>query len=73
MCVLITIFSGFVASIFPWKVGILLDIVTQQNQDNNEHETCKINLILNMIQLTFITLLITVLSFLRSMTLKIYQ
>ena len=51
MCVLITIFSGFVASIFPWKVGILLDIVTQQNEDNNLHETSKINLIFNMIQL----------------------
>lgn len=73
MCVLITIFSGFVASIFPWKVGILLDIVTQQNEDNDSHQTSKINLIFNMIQLTFITLLITVLSFLRSMTLKIYQ
>jgi len=31
---IVTVFSGLVASIFPWKLGLLLDIVTKQTDNN---------------------------------------
>lgn len=68
-----TVLSGIVASIFPWKLGILLDVVTKQTDNNVQQEQFRQTLIDNMLELTYITVLIAVLTFLRSVSLRIYQ
>jgi hypothetical protein len=45
---IITIVSGIVASIFPWKLGLLLDLVSKQIDNNVETEQFKTTLKDNM-------------------------
>jgi hypothetical protein len=45
----ITVVSGIIASIFPWKLGILLDIVTKQTDNNEELDAFRTILIDSML------------------------
>lgn len=34
MCIIVTIVSAVISSIFPWKIGLLLDLVSKQTDNN---------------------------------------
>jgi hypothetical protein len=68
-----TVLSGVVASIFPWKLGLLLDLVSKQIDNNVETQQFKQTLIDSMLEIAIITLMIAVSTFLRSTSLKIWQ
>ena len=70
---LMTIFSGVISSIFPYKLGMLLDVVTKQTDNNVEPDKFKQILIDSMLYLTVVTVLIAVSNFFRMVSLKIYQ
>jgi hypothetical protein len=68
-----TVLSGAVASIFPWKLGLLLDLVSKQIDNNVDTQQFKSTLIDSMIEIAIITIMIAVTAFLRSTSLKIWQ
>jgi hypothetical protein len=70
---IMTILSGMIASIFPWKLGLLLDLVSKQIGNNVETQQFKSTLIDSMVEIAIITIMIAVTTFLRSTSLKIWQ
>jgi hypothetical protein len=68
-----TVLSGVVASIFPWKLGLLLDLVSKQIDNNVETQQFKTVLIDSMVEIAVITVMIAVTTFLRTTSLKIWQ
>lgn len=64
---------GSLVSTFLWKFGLLLDLVTKQIDNNTHTEEFKHNLIIDMVELSIITLMIAVFTFLRTISLEIFQ
>jgi hypothetical protein len=68
-----TVLSGVVASVFPWKLGLLLDLVSRQIDNNVDTQQFKSTLIDSMVEIAIITVMIAVTTFLRTTSLKIWQ
>jgi hypothetical protein len=68
-----TVLSGVVASIFPWKLGLLLDLVCKQIENNSAPQQFKTQLIDSMVELALITVMVAITTFLRTTSLKIWQ
>lgn len=71
--VITTTLSGVIVSIFPWKLGQLLDLVTKQIDNNVHTAEYKQSLVIDMLELTLITLMIALFTFLRTVSLEIFQ
>jgi hypothetical protein len=67
------VLSGVVASIFPWKLGLLLDLVSKQIDNNVDTQVFKQTLIDSMVEIAIITFMIAASTFLRTTSLKIWQ
>lgn len=65
--------SGVVVSIFPWKLGLVLDVITKQTDNNVDQEQFKQILIDKMVELAIITVSIAVMTFMRTVSLRVYQ
>lgn len=70
---ILTLMSGVVVSIFPWKLGLVLDVITKQTDNNVDQEQFKQILIDKMVELAIITVSIAVMTFMRTVSLRVYQ
>lgn len=73
LCVVLTILSGFANSIFPWQVGLLLDLVTNQTINNVETEKFREKLVMHLWILAGITVGMGLMTFLRFVALQLFQ
>ena len=69
--VILTIISGILTSIFPWKVGVVLDMVTEATRDNVEANIQKLKH--HVYSLACLGLLMGVFTFLRYIRMQLFQ
>ena len=71
LCLILTLVSGVIIALFPWKVGVVLDLVTEVALKNEE--TSREELSRNLYQLAGLILLKGIFTFLRFTRMQLIQ